>query len=69
MDPCSDELKPCYVYIGSFMPDPSMTINLDSENQEMDFNAIIQTDYCSSDKVLYVIYYPDEDLTVVGTGE
>lgn len=66
MDPCEDELKPCYVYFGSFMPDPNMTINLDSENQEIDFNGIIQVDYCSADKVLYVIYYPDEDLTVVG---
>jgi len=66
MDPCEDELKPCYVYFGSFMPDPSITINLDSENQELDFNGIIQVDYCSADKVLYVIYYPDEDLTVVG---
>ena len=69
MDPCSDTLKPCYVYIGSFMPDPSITINLDSENQELDFNGIIQVDYCSADKVLYVIYYPDEELTVVGTGD
>lgn len=66
MDPCDDALKPCYVYIGSFMPNPEMTINLDSENQEIDFNGIIQTDYCSADKVLYIIYYPDEDLTVVG---
>lgn len=66
MDPCEDELKPCYVYFGSFMPNPEMTINLDSENQEIDFNGIIQVDYCSADKVLYVIYYPEEDLTVVG---
>ena len=66
MDPCDDALKPCYVYFGSFMPNPELTINLDSENQEMDFNGIIQVDYCSADKVLYVIYYPDEDLTVVG---
>jgi len=66
MDPCDDALKPCYVYFGSFMPNPEMTINLDSENQEIDFNGIIQVDYCSADKVLYVIYYPDEDLTVVG---
>lgn len=66
MDPCEDTLKPCYVYFGSFMPDPSMTINLDSENQELDFNGTIQTDYCSSDKVLYIIYYPDEDITAVG---
>ena len=69
MDPCSDSLKPCYVYIGSFMPDPSITINLDSENQELDFNGIIQVDYCSTDKLLYVIYYPDEDLTVVGEAD
>jgi hypothetical protein len=67
MDPCEDKLKPCYVYFGSFMPNPEMTINLDSENQELDFNGIIQVDYCSSDKVLYVIYYPDEDITIVGT--
>ena len=35
MDPCDDSLKPCYVYFGSFMPNPEMTINLDSENQEI----------------------------------
>lgn len=71
VDPCSDTLKPCYLYFGSFMPDPAMTINFDSENQELDFNGIIQMDFCSSSaaKELYVIYYPDEDLTVVGTAE
>lgn len=66
-DPCSDTLKPVYCYIPSFMPDPSMTINLDVENQEMDFNGTLQMDYCSgTDKVLYVFYYPDEDITEVG---
>ena len=66
-DPCSDTLKPVYCYIPSFMPDPSMTINLDVENQEMDFNGTLQMDYCSgTEKVLYVFYYPDEDITEVG---
>ena len=68
VDPCDDELKPCYVYCPSFMPNPDMTINFDSENQELDFSGIIQTDFCSgTEKVLYIIYYPDEDLTVVAT--
>ena len=70
VDPCDDELKPCYVYCPSFMPNPDMTINLDSENQEMDFNGIIQTDFCGgAEKVLYIIYYPDEDVTVVASSD
>lgn len=71
VDPCDDSLKACYVYLPSFMADPSITINLDSENQELDFNGTIQMDFCSSNgsKVLYIIYYPDEGVTVVGTGD
>lgn len=69
VDPCSDTLKSCYVYLPSFMADPSITINLDSENQEMDYSGTLQTDYCGKggQKLLYVIYYPDEDVTVVAT--
>ena len=68
VDPCDDELKPCYVYCPSFMPNPDLTVNLDSENQELDFNGLVQTDFCGgTEKILYVIYYPDEDLTVVGS--
>ena len=70
VDPCSDELKSCIVYIPSFMADPSTTINLDSENQEMDYNGTLQVSYCEgAGKLLYVIYYPDENVTVVATGE
>lgn len=70
MDPCDDQLKPCYVYCPSFMPNPDLTINLDSENQELDFNGTVQTDFCGgTEKILYVIYYPDEDVTVVGSTE
>ena len=70
VDPCDDELKSCIVYIPSFMADPSVTINLDSENQELTYSGKLQIDYCSEggQKLLYVIYYPDENVTVVGTG-
>ena len=69
VDPCSEDLKPAYVVIPNFMPDPSVTINLDSENQEMDFNGTLQVDYCSGEKVLYYIYYPDEEIVESGTQE
>jgi hypothetical protein len=67
VDPCSDTLKAAYIYIPSFMPDPSMTLNFDSENQEMEFNGTLQLDYCGSQKLLYVIYYPDNNVVVTGT--
>ena len=71
VDPCEEQLRPAYIVIPNFMPDPSVTINLDSENQEMDFNGTLQVDYCSGTKVLYYIFYPDEDIveTVVSDGE
>lgn len=66
VDLCSDSLRPAYVVLPSFMADPSVTINLSSENQEQDFNGTLQIDYCSGDKVLYYIYYPDEDIVETG---
>ena len=71
VDPCKEELRPAYVVIPNFMPDPAVTINLSSENQEMDFNGTLQVDYCSGTKVLYYIYYPDENIveTVVQEDE
>ncbi len=62
VDLCKESLRPAYVVLPNFMADPSVTINLSSENQEQDFNGTLQVDYCSGDKVLYYIYYPDEDL-------
>ena len=69
VDPCSDNLKPCYVYLPSFMADPSVTISLDSETQEMDFNGTLQVDYCSGNKLLYAIYFPNEDIVTTGVLE
>ena len=70
VDLCTESLRPAYVVLPNFMADPSVTINLSSENQEQDFNGTLQVDYCSGTKVLYYIYYPDEDIveTVVTEG-
>lgn len=62
VDLCTESLRPAYVVIPNFMADPSVTINLSSENQEQDFNGTLQVDYCKGDKALYYIYYPDEDI-------
>lgn len=63
VDPCSDTLKPCYIYMPSFMPNPDMTISFSRSTQELNFNGTAQMDYCSKEgKILYAIYYPDEEL-------
>ena len=61
VDPCDDELKPCYVYLPNFTPDPNVTISLDRETQEMDYNGNINVDFCSTDRVLYYIYFPGDE--------
>ena len=66
-DPCEDSLRPCYVVIPRFAADPSMTISLDAETQEVDFSGNLNVDYCAGTSSLYYIYYPDEDLVVTGT--
>ena len=52
-DPCKNDLKPCYVVIPRFAADPSMTISLDAETQEVDFSGNLNVDYCSGAQVLY----------------
>lgn len=66
-DPCSNDLKPCYVVIPRFAADPSMTISLDAETQEVDFSGNLNVDYCAGTQALYYIYYPEEDLVISGT--
>ena len=65
-DPCNNDLKPCYVVIPRFAADPSMTISLDAETQEVDFSGNLNVDYCAGTQSLYYIYYPEEDLVVSG---
>lgn len=67
MDPCDDKYKAAYVYIPSFTPDPSVTISLDSESTEIDYTGNVNVDYCStSGKVLYYIFFPDEEAVTTG---
>lgn len=63
IDPCDEEPKPCYIVIKRFMADPSMTISLDRENQEIDLTGNLNVDYCSGEKELYAIYFPEEVAT------
>lgn len=67
MDPCSDTYKAGYLYIPSFTPDPSVTISFDSENQEVDFNGSVNLDFCGTNKLLYTIYFPDENAVISGS--
>lgn len=69
MDPCSDTYKAGYLYIPSFTPDPSVTISFDSENQEVDFNGNVNLDFCGTEKLLYTIYFPDENAVLSGSAE
>lgn len=61
MDPCEDTYRAAYIVLPSFQADPSVTISLDVENQEVDFNGKINVDFCGEDKTLYYIYFPDEE--------
>lgn len=67
MDPCQDKYRAAYIYIPSFTPDPSVTISLNVESQEIDYNGNVNLDMCGGDKVLYYIYFPDEDAVVTGS--
>lgn len=67
MDPCSDSFRSAYIVIGSLTPDPSVTINLDAENQETDFSGTLNVNFCSCNKDLYTIYLPDEEAVITAT--
>lgn len=67
VDPCSDSLRSAYVVLPRFMSDPSVTISLDRDSQEMDFNGNLNIDYCSTTKALYYIYFPGNEEVITGT--
>lgn len=68
VDPCDDDLKPCYVVAPNFNPDPNMTISLDRETQEVDFSGNLNVDFCATDKALYYIFFPGNGEVVTGMG-
>jgi hypothetical protein len=63
VDPCDKEnFKAAVIYIPSFIPSPEFTLNLSGgDNQNMDFNGAIMLDTCSTNKVLFELYFIDED--------
>ena len=65
-DPCKDKLRPCYVVIPRFAPDPSMTLSLSADETTVDFSGNLNVDYCSGAQALYYIYYPEEELVLSG---
>lgn len=69
VDPCDDDLRACYVVLPSFQASPETTISLNADEQEMDFSGSVQVDYCGGDKVLYYIYFPDENIVKTAISE
>lgn len=67
MDPCAGNYRAAYVYLPSLTPDPSVTIAFDSENQEIDFSGSVNLDFCGAEKVLYTVFFPDQDAVLSGT--
>ena len=63
VDPCDKEnFKPVIIRIPSFIPSPELTIALQGgDSQTMDYKGAILADTCSSDKVLFEVYFVDED--------
>lgn len=63
VDPCDKEnFKPVIIRIPSFIPSPELTLSLQGgDSQTMDYKGAILADTCSSDKVLFEIYFIDED--------
>lgn len=63
VDPCDKEnFKPVVIRIPEFIPSPEFTVNLQGgDSQTMDFTGAILANTCSSDKVLFELYYIDEE--------
>ena len=63
IDPCDKEnFKPVIIRIPSFIPSPELTLSLQGgDSQTMDYKGAILADTCSSDKVLFEVYFIDED--------
>ena len=61
VDPCNpDSLRSCYIYLPSFQPSPEVSVQLTTD-ATIDYTGALQVDYCSNDKVLYELYWADED--------
>lgn len=65
VDPCDKEnFKAVIIRIPSFIPSPEFTLALQGgDSQTMDYKGTILADTCSADKVLFEVYFIDEDET------
>lgn len=61
VDPCSaDTLRAVYIVIRSFQVSPEIEISMTTDTT-LNYTGSLQVDYCSADKVLYEIYFAEED--------
>lgn len=63
VDSCDKEvLRPCIIFIPSFMPSPEMELNIaGGDTQTLNYNGAMMMDYCSVDKTLFTLYFIDEE--------
>ena len=61
VDPCKpDTFRACYIVLPSFQVSPEVTIDLQTDST-FEYKGDLQIDYCSDDKVLYEVYWAEED--------
>lgn len=53
-------LKALYIRFPSFQISPELSISLTTDTT-VDFNGTLQADYCGTDKLLYEIFWADDD--------
>jgi hypothetical protein len=61
IDPCyKDGVKSAYIVLPSFQVSPETSIALQTDSQ-LEYKGDLQVDYCSGNKDLYQIYFPEDD--------
>lgn len=61
VDPCTaDTVRVGYILLPSFQVSPEVTINLTTD-ATLDYTGDLQVDYCGSKKVLYQMFFADDD--------
>lgn len=66
VEPCSDKYRAAYILLPNFTVDPSVTIPFNADTTTIDYNGDANVDYCSCERTLYYIYFPDEDAVLTG---
>lgn len=61
VDPCSvDTLKALYIRFPSFQISPELSLSLTTDTS-VDFSGSLQSSYCGSEKILYEVFWADND--------